>query len=71
MNLGSMFTINLKYIFYALCKVETKKGMKTVRISEANHSKLVSQAAYLTLERKKKVSLDETIGYLIQQKEDS
>ena len=43
--------------------------MKTVRISETNHSKLVSQAAYLTLERKKKVSLDETIGYLLQQKE--
>jgi len=39
--------------------------MKTVRISEDTHSKLVAYAAYLTLEQKKQKSLNDAIEHLL------
>ena len=39
--------------------------MKTVRISEETHGKLVAYAAYLTLEREAKQSLDDAIAQLL------
>ena len=43
--------------------------MKTIRVSEKAHGGLVAQAAYLTLERGKKVSLNEALEFLLQKME--
>ena len=43
--------------------------MKTVRVSEKAHGGLVAQAAYLTIERGKKVSLNGALEFLLQKRE--
>ena len=43
--------------------------MKTIRVSEKAHGQLVAQAAYLTLEHKRKVTLNEALEFVLQERE--
>lgn len=40
--------------------------MKTIRVSDQAHSKIVAYAAYLTLENKTQVNLSQAIDHLLE-----
>lgn len=43
--------------------------MKTIRVSEETHAGLLAVSAYLTLETKRKASLEDAIKHLLDQKQ--